>query len=134
MADITLKTFSDYDCTIGRLWCGSFQCFTLELPYLNNSVNISCIPAGVYDYEKRISPKNGHVIELKNVPSRSYIQIHAGNYTRQIQGCVLVGDSIGFLDSDTIPDVLHSKATLEHLLSIAPDSGKIEVKRSGLTN
>ena len=133
MADITLETVSYDDATIGRMWCGSFQCLTLELPWLDNQKNISCIPAGVYEYEKRISPsKLYEVIELKEVPNRSYIQIHAGNYTRQILGCCLTGNAILYLDRDNIPDVANSMLTLNRLLNHAPDRGTIEIIRHGI--
>lgn len=116
------------DCTLGRLWCGDFQCFTLELPMLDNKTNVSCIlPASGYKAFKRKSPKNGNVLEFKNVPERSYVQIHSGNYTSQIQGCILVGDSIKFLNDDKIPDVTNSKNTLKRLLSLVEDEVTIEI-------
>jgi hypothetical protein len=104
-----------------------FQCFTLELPFKGNKPDVSSIPRGRYEYYKRISPKNGDVLELRNVPERTYIQIHAGNFTRQIQGCILVGDSIKHIDGDTIPDVSNSKKTLKKLLDKVSDRGYIDV-------
>ena len=116
------------DCTIGRLWCGDFQCFTLELPSLNNATDISCIyPAGGYRGKKHISPNSGDCIAINNVMGRTNIQIHAGNYTSQIRGCILVGDSIKFLNGDSIPDVTNSKNTLKRLLSLLDDSFDIEI-------
>lgn len=116
------------DCTIGRLWCGEFQCFTLELPMLDNKTNVSCIlPASGYRAFKRNSPKNGNVLEFKNVPERTHVQVHAGNYISQIQGCILVGDSIKFLNDDKIPDVTNSKNTLNKLLSLVEDEVTIEI-------
>lgn len=116
------------DCTIGRLWINNFQCFTLELPNLDNQQDISCIPAGDYEYYFRNSPHNGDVLELRNVEDRSYIQIHAGNYTRQILGCILVGDGVKWLDGDSIPDVTNSKNTLKRLLKEAGTSGTIKIR------
>lgn len=116
------------DCTIGRLWCGDFQCFTLELPLLDNASNVSCIyPAGGYHGEKHLSPNNGKCIAITNVMDRTNIQIHSGNYTSQIRGCILVGDSIKFLNDDKIPDVTNSKATLKKLLSVLDDNFSIEI-------
>jgi len=116
------------DCTIGRLWCGDFQCFTLELPLLNNETNVSCIyPAGGYVGRKHYSVKNGDVIAIDNVMGRTGIQVHSGNYTSQIQGCILVGDSIKFLNDDKIPDVTNSRKTLSKLLSLIEDSVDIEI-------
>tara|TARA_R110002153_G_scaffold270639_1_gene437180 strand:- start:1084 stop:1488 length:405 start_codon:yes stop_codon:yes gene_type:complete len=131
MADIEVDTLSYPDCTMGRLYCNEFSCFTIELPWFNNKQNVSCYPSGTYNYKKRFSPsKQCEVIELTGVMDREYIQIHAGNYTSQIRGCVLVGDSIKFLDSDTIPDVSNSKEQLKKLLKAAPDTGTIKVTRN----
>lgn len=124
---LTIKRWYHKDCTLGRLSVGSFQCFTLELPDLGNTPSISCIPAGTYQAFKRQSPKNGLVVELKAVPNRSFIQIHRGNYTRQIEGCILVGSSIAFLDGDQVPDVTNSGVTMDKLLSLLPDEFEIRI-------
>jgi len=126
---IKISTWKNKDCTIGRLECGGFRCLSLELPWLGNRKNISCIPEGVYNATKYSSPKHGEVILLKDVPGRSMIEIHAGNYTRQIEGCILVGDSLKYLDGDTILDVTSSKATLAKLLTLLPDEFTMEIER-----
>ena len=127
---LIIDSFHSQDCTLGRLFYGKFQCFTLELPWLGNSRNISCIPAGNYSAKKYQSPKFGTVILIEDVPNRSMIEIHAGNYTRQIQGCILVGDGIKYLDGDSIPDVTNSKKTLAKLLDKLPDSFEVEINRA----
>ena len=127
---LLIESYHTQDCTLGRIFYGNFQCFTLELPWLGNSRGISAIPAGTYEAFKRESPKNGSVVELLDVPNRTHIQIHAGNYTRQIEGCILVGDGIKFLDSDNIPDVTNSRHKLTKLLAALPDEFEIEIKRA----
>ena len=124
---ITIRRWNHDDCTIGRLTLDNFQCFTLELPDLDNQQDISCIPAGTYDYYLREESSNGTVLELRDVPDRTYIQVHAGNYTHQILGCILVGDSVKWLDSDKIPDVTNSGNTLKKLLTKAGKSGQIRL-------
>lgn len=126
---ITIKRWYHNDCTIGRLTLSgsAFQCFTLELPWKENERGVSCIPKGKYQAFKRQSPKNGSVVELLNVSQRSNIQIHAGNYTRQIEGCILVGASVAFLDSDSIPDIANSKVTLDKLLALLPEKFEVEI-------
>lgn len=124
---IVIDRWYQHDCTIGRLVIGDFQCFTLELPNKNNEENISCIPAGEYGYFRRISPNNGEVLQLQNVPNRTLVQVHAGNYTRQIEGCILVGDSVKWLDADKIPDVTNSVNTLRRLMSLAGNAGVIKI-------
>ena len=125
---IEIHRWYNKDCTIGRLTCGDFQCFTLELPFLDNKTNVSCIyPAAGYKGMKYQSPKNGDVISIPNTAGRTHIQIHSGNYTSQIQGCILVGDSVKFLNDDKIPDVTNSKATLKKLMSLLPDTFNIKI-------
>ena len=115
------------DCVIGRLKYKNFQCFTLELPDRDNVRNISCIPEAIYNWKKKESLALGEILHLQHVPERDYIYIHAGNYTRQIEGCILVGDSVKFLDRDKIPDVTNSKNTLRKLLGILPENGKVRI-------
>jgi len=128
--DIKLSTWVQDDCTLGRLSFGSLNCFTLELPWNGNKPNISCIPSGTYPITKYESPSKGSVLLLHEVPNRSYIEIHSGNYTSQILGCILVGDGIKYLNKDTIPDVTNSHATLVKLLKLVPDETFIEITRS----
>ena len=69
-------------------------CDTLELPYRANLGEISAIPVGVYAGKIREDGKLGWRVELSNVPGpRHNIQIHPGNITSQIQGCILVGET-----------------------------------------
>lgn len=124
---IDLYRWPHNDCTIGRLTINKFQCWTLELPWKQNYQDISCIPTGTYDYYFRISPKNGTVLELLAVENRDYIQIHSGNFTYQILGCILVGDGFKWLDKDDIPDVTNSARTLKKLLKLAGKKGKIKI-------
>jgi len=68
-----------------------FLCHTLELSYKNNQKNISSVPEGEYTLRGRRSAKFKKHQILENVPGRSYILIHAGNYPRNTQGCILPG-------------------------------------------
>ncbi len=128
MKNLKINRWYHNDCTIGRLSYGDFQCFTLELPLLNNATDVSCIyPAGGYVGQKHFSPNNGDCIAINNVMGRTNIQIHSGNYVSEIRGCILVGDSVKFLNNDLIPDVTNSKRTLEKLLALLPDKFTIEI-------
>lgn len=64
---------------------------TLELNWKDNQHNISCIPIGEYNCEIVDSPKFGKVYEVKNVPGRTHILIHIGNWVKNTNGCILVG-------------------------------------------
>lgn len=105
MITITIqRTMKNDICVQGRLCAvsdkkkGSFECYTLENPDLNNQKNISCIPPGEYTAfirDKSTSRWDYDVIELKNVPGRSFIQIHIGNFSENTQGCILPGVHLG---------------------------------------
>lgn len=131
MPHITIQRTYYEDSVVGRLIYESederFQCWTLELPWKSNERNISCIPEGCYSARIDVSPKNGKVIAIQGVPNRDYIQIHSGNFTSQIEGCILVGDSIKDIDNDSIPDVTNSRRTLRELLSIIPKEVGINI-------
>ena len=89
---------------------------TLELPYRNNKFSVSCIPVGEYVITPRWSVKYGNHFQVLNVPSRSMILIHAGNYFFQTRGCILVGSAMLDINGDKTPDVLNSKGTLKKLV------------------
>jgi hypothetical protein len=132
LPNIVIETVSYDDATIGRLSSKDFHCFTLELPWLDNKTNISCVPPDTYKYKKRFSPsKKMVVIELIGVKGRTFIQLHIGNFTSQILGCCLVGMGITYLNSDTIPDLADSETALNKLLESCPDTGTIEIIRYG---
>lgn len=105
-----------------------FQCKTLELPWLNNERQVSCIPEGEYDVIPRKSSKYGDHFYVKEVEGRSYILIHAGNYHSQIKGCILIGDKLVDIDGDSYKDVTNSKATLKKLVKFAPNGFTLTIK------
>ena len=125
---MTIQRIAQLDCTVGILNYKNFRCETLELPYLGNQNNISCIPHGLYECQKINSPAHGLCIEIKDVINRTLIRIHPGNYTRQILGCILVGDSLKDIDRDGILDVTNSVNTLKSLMAILPDVFLLDIK------
>ena len=99
----------------------TYKCFTLELPNLNNKQKVSCIPTGEYTVVKRNSPKYGDHFHILDVPNRSFILIHQGNYHTQIEGCVLVGKDLVDINKDGILDVTSSVNTMKDLYGVLPD-------------
>lgn len=88
------RKLSSTNCTMGYLIAnGQVICYTLELPWKDNLNNISCIPLGTYNGILRYDKTDEWRIQLENVPNRTGVQIHMGNYTTQIEGCILVGTS-----------------------------------------
>ena len=94
---IIRDTFTDKS-TIGKLFLnGEMFCDTLELPYINNERRISCIPAGEYKVRLRTARESStrdylHLL-VQDVPARSYILVHIGNFPKDTKGCILVGQS-----------------------------------------
>ena len=132
MSVIKIQTMHLDRSTIGQLSLDGtkFKCFTLELPDLDNAQNISCVNAGTYKYVKRLSPSLGWVIHLLDVEGRTWIYIHAGNYTSQIQGCILVGQAIKDINRDGTPDVTNSAPTFNALMDRCADYGTVIIERS----
>lgn len=95
----------------------------LELPWRNNQRSVSCIPEGEYIVVKmKPTEKRPYVyFWIKDVPGRSGILMHRGNFTRQIKGCQLTGENFIDLDKDGKPDISNTKGTLERLAEILPD-------------
>jgi hypothetical protein len=92
--------------TFGRIVCANGpELHSLELPWRENKPQISSIPKGVYLCELVDSPKFGRVYEVRNVPGRSHILIHAANWAgdrakglhSDLLGCIAPGDSVGML-------------------------------------
>lgn len=96
------------------------SCDTLELTWAQNKTRISCIPKGEYQVLRRHSPKFGEHFHVTDVPGRSFILIHAGNYHSQILGCILVGDDLKDINGDGRLDVVNSGNTLKKLLGLMP--------------
>lgn len=74
--------------TLGRLILDGTVLYTIERPWLDNQPFKSCIPEGVYKVESYSSPKYPDVWEIKDVPERTHILIHAANYAKDVQGCI----------------------------------------------
>jgi len=95
----------------------SFSCYVLELPWRDNRRNVSCIPPGTYPLSWRVSKKY-RAFHIRNVPDRSFILIHAGNFAGDTslgfkthsEGCPMLGDAIGTLQGQVA--VLNSRATV----------------------
>ena len=117
------------DCTISRLRVGEFQCMGLELPWLGNNPNVSCIPCGEYPYRVALSPARGvAVVWVDNVPERTSIQLHPGNYTSQLRGCLAVGKAVTDLNNDGTLDVTDSQATFTKFMEAIPAKGIIRFR------
>lgn len=102
--------------TLGRLSIGDWSCYTIERPWKDNQPNVSCIPEGVYACQPFSGNKFQDVIQLMDVPGRSYILIHVANFPHDVEGCIGVGDR--FVSDALEPAVYNSKKTLASLMDI----------------
>ena len=101
---------------------------TLELPWKENKRNISCIPTGLYRAKKYYSYQhNRTVILLLDVPGRSWIEMHPGNFTNDTRGCILPGESFIDATDDVGFVVTHSRKTMDKILSMLPDEFVVEI-------
>ena len=105
-----IRTHTSPEGTFGELYIdGKFFCVTGELPKDSdndgniNERNYECIPTGKYlvhprGGEQSSKFKYDHYI-VSNVPNRSYILLHRGNYCgsvkdgykTDVEGCILLG-------------------------------------------
>ena len=113
--EIHLKRTYHKEGTNGTLFYKDlFLGFTIELPWLENKRNISCIPEATYEIKARFSPKFKQHLILKNVPKRSLILFHPANDAlKELEGCIA---PVTYLTG--IGKGLYSKLQLGKLLSI----------------
>ena len=68
---------------------GEEVCHTIELPWLNNQRQVSCIPEGSYMLRKRFNQKFKWHLALEAVKGRSGILIHPANDAKkELLGCI----------------------------------------------
>jgi hypothetical protein len=104
-----------------------FACDTIELPYLNNRPQISCIPKGVYNVVYRESAKYPRHYYIQDVPNRDLILVHQANFVGSnnpkthkpdLLGCIGVGNGYGDINGDGIVELLRSTPTLNKLIDV----------------
>jgi len=90
--------------TNGKLECnGKLICNTIELPWKNNEMKVSCIPEGKYFIRKRYSRKFRWHLEVIDVKNRNLILVHpANNALKELNGCIapvtkLSGPGLGLM-------------------------------------
>jgi len=86
---------------------------TLELPYLENQREISCIPSGEYDVELIHSLRFGDCFSINDVPDRDGILIHRGNFVSDTRGCILVGMRFVDINDDNLAKAMKKAEVFE---------------------
>jgi hypothetical protein len=83
------------DGTLGKLTVNDQVFWIAERPWRNNQQEISCIPPGTYTCKRYVSQRFGETFEITEVPNRTYILFHVGNFPeKDSHGCLLVGESL----------------------------------------
>lgn len=122
------RVYSGFRESIGLLFNDYPFLVTLEKPWLNNQQLVSCIPTGIYRCMRWNSPHFGDVFQVMNVPDRSNVLIHWGNYVKDTDGCILVGKSFGDIDRDGIMDIEASKDAFDILMSYLKSENEFELE------
>jgi len=89
------ETYTE-DSTIGKLYVNDvFHCFTLEDKVRDVKIkNVTAIPAGRYKVVVDFSNRFQQLMPLLlNVPNYLGVRIHTGNYSKDTEGCILVGST-----------------------------------------
>lgn len=88
-------TFTE-DSTIGKMYINDkYHCYTLEDKAREVKVqNVTAIPKGRYEVIVNFSNRFQQLMPLLlNVPNFEGVRIHWGNYSKDTEGCILVGSS-----------------------------------------
>ena len=80
------------DFTIGQMTLFGEVFATMERAWENNEKYISCIPKGNYLCKRVDSPRWGNTCEVSDVVNRTDVLFHKGNYPKDSQGCILLGE------------------------------------------
>lgn len=95
MKHFTLIRSYLHDKTVGTMTHEDFKLKTLELPWLNNVINKSCIAEGFYVVYRDTTGRHQYY-SIKNVANRTFIEMHIATNVSQLLGC------IGFSDTDIV--------------------------------
>ena len=105
-----------------------YHCKSIELPWLNNQRNVSCIPEGTYNVIKDYKINKFRLLWVRD---RSGILIHIGNfvagYVKDSEGCILPGNYFFDLNNDGMMDIAESTIAMHKLWEVLPDRFKLVI-------
>jgi hypothetical protein len=133
--------------TLGSIYSPENEliCKTMELPWKMNQRGVSCIPEGVYVFEKQL-PKADRpygYFRARAIPGRSLhptivdkfgnpmssILIHRITFVKDLLGCIGVGGRFHDFNKDGVPDMAESSSKLDWMYRNLPDVFELEIKR-----
>lgn len=109
---------------------GVIQGVTLELPDRGNQQDISCIPTGTYICKRVNSSSFGDCFTVTNVPGRTKVRIHLGNYPHNTTGCILLACGI----RPHSRDIYNSKVAIRGLMDALSGTDEFELEILDLAN
>lgn len=101
--------------------------YNIERPFLNNRINVSCIPEGIYNFQKVVRPNGDEAIEIMNVPGRTHILVHVGNFMKDTHGCILPNLSYSYSKETKTPYGITSKPQFKQILKALPTKGIVHI-------
>ncbi len=108
------RTYYEEGTNSALFYNSKFLGFAIELSWLNNQRNISCIPEGKYELKARYSKKFKHHLHILNVKGRSLILLHpANNAKRELRGCIAPVTQLNGIGKGS-----YSKPLLQKLVSL----------------
>ena len=124
-ADAVLERFAYLpEATLGKLTIDGNVFWIAERPWRGNKKEISCIPSGTYTCKRYVSKRFGETFEVTEVPNRTYILFHVGNFPeKDSHGCLLVGSSL----MANTPAVASSKNAMAKFREILKDVESFEL-------
>lgn len=105
---------------------------TLEPPFNLFLDQFPCIPTGTYVCKKVYDRKTTGglfipiTFEITNVPQRSGILFHIGNYAKDTRGCVLLGMQFGRLNDQI--SLVESRVAFEKFVKMTDKDKEFELK------
>ena len=125
-ADAVLERFAYLpEATLGKLTINDNVFWIAERPWRGNKKEISCIPSGTYTCKRYVSKRFGETFEVTEVPNRTYILFHVGNFPeKDSHGCLLVGSSL----MPNAPAVASSKNAMTKFREILKDAESFELR------
>lgn len=101
MKTFTIKRISKRsDGVFGVMLDGDIPfCLTLERPWLNNEKEVSSIPPGEYVADSAIFKSRYESFLLRDVPGRTGIFVHKGNWITDSLGCILLGEQFAVMQN-----------------------------------
>lgn len=92
---------------------------TLELPWRDNKKSESCIPIGKYNLVRsRYDDRKTFLVS--EVPGRTGIYFHAGNWPKNTTGCILLGSNFVDFDNSISASIPACTEFADMISSLAP--------------